>query len=233
LPALSRSSVPRSPALRGAIIWAVGVAPWPAVAKPSEQWRVDIPRAVKGLKEFQADWADISLDARATEGANRVREGLMIKYKNPLAIQVPAGKPLGVKVNAYCTVTAVKDPTVGLQEEDTILTLNDASTQFNDKVLAELTAEARAAKQPVKLTLQRIDPPLLDNLESKLKDAYLALGDDSLPELEEVQVAVGAARSAATAAASAPSVTAATMQGLRAEIDKLIRLLTPYVAATE
>jgi len=219
--------------MRRAAVWALGAGVLPLAAHAGDEpWRSDLPRALNGLRGYQEQWSEINAEGLATAGANRVREGLGIRYTDVFTIAVPAGEPLGVSVDRLCQVTSVKSPALGWMEGDVIAAVNKIPTR-NDDDLRQAVNEARLSQGSLQLTVQRLGPPLLENLENKLKDAYLSIVDDSLPELEDVQIAVSNTRGAATSAASAPSVSPETMRRLREEIDKLVALLTPIARAVK
>mmetsp|Transcript_125350 Transcript_125350/g.366157 ORF Transcript_125350/g.366157 Transcript_125350/m.366157 type:complete len:280 (-) Transcript_125350:56-895(-) len=223
--------VPRAAALRGAVAWAAALASWPQAAWAKEKWARDIVRAVDGLKAYQQQWSTLNAEGQATKGANRVREGLTIRYTDVIKINVPPGEPLGVNVNS-CQVASVSNPKPGWEEGDVITAVNGRRVLGSDADLAEALALAKSEGK-VEVTLERVGPPLLDNLESKLKDTYLSLADDSLPELEEVQISVGEMKGTAAMAASATDASPETMRRLKVDIDKLIGLLTPFAKALQ
>lgn len=228
-------AIPRAGPLRGSLALTLGLGLAPALAPAlsvaaKDQWREDIPRVLKGLRLYQQQWPEINAEGLATVGANRVREGLTIKFADALSVTVPAGEPLGINI-FNCQVTAVKKPELGWLEGDSIIAVNGAPTRGSDVDLQNALQAAKAAGQPMQITYERKGPPLLDGLENKLKLAYGDLADDNLPELEDVQISVGDLKGAAALAASATSVSPETMRRLRQEIDKLAGLVTPIAKA--
>jgi len=205
----------------------------PHSAAAAEVWRSDIPRALKGLQRFQQQWeSDINVEDRAVSGANMVREGLSIKYSDIFQVSVPPGESLGCSVGGLINVggvkvTGVSRPDLGWEVGDIITAVNGLPVKTLEEPLDITVKNLKKNGSALSLVAGREGPPLLDNLENKLKAAYVAIDDGNLPDLEEVQAKIGDLKVQAASTASATSVSPEAMRRLRSEIDKLAKLLGP------
>eukprot|EP00930_Biecheleria_cincta_P070279 TRINITY_DN57920_c0_g1_i1.p1 TRINITY_DN57920_c0_g1~~TRINITY_DN57920_c0_g1_i1.p1 ORF type:complete len:288 (-),score=67.43 TRINITY_DN57920_c0_g1_i1:104-907(-) len=206
----------------------------------SSDWRKDLPRTLKGLRDLDNKWAEYVGEGSTygnargdrTKGANLVREALIIKSTDVLEFTIPSDQNLGVvQLNGF--VKQVQRPEIGWKEDDYIAAINGISSEGKDSLLQQLVSSAKAEGQPLKVRVERSGPPLFDNLENKLKKAYLELGDDNLPDLEAFQVKVGQAKAAAQSAASSADVSVELMSGLKKELNAVAKLLEPYVQAIQ
>lgn len=202
----------------------------PDAASAAEQWRQDIPRVVKGLKDYLEQWDDINAEGLATKGANRLREGLLIKYIDAREVVVPSGEPLGVNV-VNGVVRSVSNTNLGWEEGDDIARVNGVAVNHNDLDLQRLLKAAKEDGTPLKLRVERAGPPLFDNLESKVQNAYMEVGDDSMSDMEELQLTISNTKVQANMAASATAVTPAAMNSLKKVLGQCVKELAPLVQA--
>lgn len=221
----------RASLLRGVPALTLAFELQPHSATAAEAWRSEIPRTLKGLQRLQQKWeSEIDTEGRATAGANLVREWLTIKYSDVFEVSIPPGEKVGIDVGG-AKVVGVSRPELGWKEGDIITKVNGVPTKFLEKPLEQTVSQIKNDGEALSLVAEREGTALLDNLESKLKTAYVALDDGNFPDLEEVQIKTGELKVQAASAASSTSVSPEVMRRLKSEIDVLVKLLAPVAKA--
>ncbi|CAE8581931.1 unnamed protein product [Polarella glacialis] len=210
--------------------WSVSLSTPPAHAK-GEKWRTDIPRVLAALKVFQKEWpsylSDDSMNTGAlSAGANRVRAAMVKEYVDRYDISIPVDKPLDGAVSSRGMVSSKASPEFGWKEGDMVVQINAVPLGQATIDLASVQAQAKEAGKGLVLTVERRGPPLFVDFEKQLLEAYAAVGDEGLPDLEELQTSIGGVEFEVATAASATQVSLAVMQSLRKLIDKLAEQLT-------
>lgn len=205
-------------------------------AAETVKWREDLPLALAALKDLQKEWATLFVSGLERAGGERVRKTLMTSYDHRVDIVVAAGKEVGIK-ERDCQVTEVSSPaeSAGWMIKDTIIQVDGVSTGKERAVciLRKLVAAANDKNKDIRFTVDRSEPTPFIDMDRKLKVAYQEIDDGSgtLPELEDVQVRIGNFKAIAQTAASAPSVTEATVKQLREGLDALVKQFSTIVSA--
>lgn len=203
----------------------------PNTALAKEKWRTDIPRVLAALQDLQKEFPKFMADGMKTEGANKIRSVMVKQYADRVTVTIPTDKNLQGALSRTGVITSSADKSLGWLEGDTLVSASGVVYDGGDIDLTFVQKKAKDDGKPLQLVLSRDGPPLFVDFEKQLQEAYVAIGDESLGDLEEIQKSVGYTEMLAASAASATQVSEDTMKNLGASIDKLVEELKPFAKA--